>query len=43
MYNRDKFEALFAVWFVICAIVSLAFTGVLIWALIELIQWINGQ
>jgi hypothetical protein len=35
--NGDKF---FNVWFVFCALLSLAVTGVGIWALVTVVQWL---
>lgn len=41
--NFKRAGSAFAIFWVISAIVSLAFTGVLIWGLIELVQWVTTK
>lgn len=36
----DKF---FTGWFIFCALLGLAFTGLIAWAVIELVMWVTAQ
>lgn len=37
---NDKF---FTWWAVFCAVLGLAFTGLIAWAVIELVMWVTAQ
>jgi len=38
--KRDEFERLFWLWFAVCAVVGLAFAGVIVWAVIAIVSWL---
>lgn len=42
--NQDVFgktPVLFKLWFAFCAVVGLAFLGVIVWAIIALVTWVT--
>lgn len=33
----------FGAWFIFCAVISLAFLGLMAWAVVELVQWVTSK
>lgn len=41
--NHDKLSALVVAWMIFCALFTLAVWGVVIWGIVELVQWVTAK